>query len=241
LHDLGRLSVPNGIWDKKAPLNPIELSRMRSHVSTSEAVVARSSLLAGTATAVGAHHERLDGSGYPRQTAGKTSSRVALTLAAADVFHALTEDRPHRSKRSPDEAASLVRDEVRAGRLDGRAADAVCSAAGARPTRLKGELPLGLSEREVEVLALLARGLPNKEIGTALFISARTAGNHIAHIYGKTGINARAGAALFAVTRGLVQLMHLWTLRNGRVARCLELTDTAAEAAACTTSATVAR
>ena len=204
LHDLGRLSVPNGIWDKKGPLNPIELTRMRTHVSVSEAVVSRSSLLAGHAGAVGAHHERLDGSGYPRQTSGRSSSRVALTLAAADVMHALLEDRPHRPKRSIDDAAAVVREDVRAGRLDARAADTVCAAAGARTSRLKGELPLGLSEREGEVLALLARGLSNKEIGSALFISARTAGNHIAHIYEKTGINTRAGAALFAVTRGLV-------------------------------------
>jgi HD-GYP domain-containing protein (c-di-GMP phosphodiesterase class II) len=204
LHDLGRLSVPNGVWDKKGPLTPVEMSRMRTHVSVSEAVVARSSLLAAHAPAIGAHHERLDGSGYPRQSSGKSSSRVALTLAAADVFHALTEERPHRPLRSLDEAASIVREEVRAGRLDGRAADAVATAAGARPAKLKGELPLGLSEREAEVLALLARGLSNKEIGTVLFISARTAGNHIAHIYDKTGINTRAGAALFAVTRGLV-------------------------------------
>jgi len=204
LHDLGRLSVPNGIWDKKGPLNAIELIRMRSHVSVSEAVVARSSLLAMHAPAVGAHHERLDGSGYPRQTSARSSNRVALTLAAADVFHALTEDRPHRPKRSLEEAAAVMSDEVRVGRLDARAADAVCAAAGVRAARLKGELPLGLSEREVEVLALLARGLSNKEIGASLFISARTAGNHIAHIYEKTGINTRAAAALFAVTRGLV-------------------------------------
>lgn len=204
LHDLGRLSVPNGIWDKKGPLNPVERTRMRSHVSMSEAVVARSTLLAAHASAVGAHHERLDGSGYPRQTAGKSSSRVALTLAAADMFHALNEDRPHRRKRSLEEAASLMREEVRAGRLDGRAADAVCAAGGAHVPRLRGELPLGLSEREAEVLALLARGLSNKEIGTSLFISARTAGNHIAHIYEKTGVQTRAAAALFAVTRGLV-------------------------------------
>lgn len=204
LHDLGRLSVPNGIWDKRGPLNAIELTRMRSHVAVSEAVVARSSLLANHAEAVGTHHERLDGSGYPRQTSGKSSSRVALTLAAADVFHALAEDRPHRPKRSLEQAAAVLKEEVRAGRLDGRAADAVCAAAGARSGRLRGELPLGLSDREAEVLALVARGLSNKEIGTTLFISARTAGNHIAHIYEKTGVNTRAAAALFAVTHGLV-------------------------------------
>jgi HD-GYP domain-containing protein (c-di-GMP phosphodiesterase class II) len=204
LHDLGRLSVPNGIWDKKGPLTPIETARMRTHVAVSEDVVARSSLIASHASAVGAHHERLDGSGYPRQSSGKALSRVALTLVAADVFHALTEDRPQRAKRTRDEAATVLAEEVRAGRIDARAADSVCAAAGARSTRLKGELPLGLSEREAEVLALLARGLSNKEIGSTLFISARTAGNHIAHIYEKTGVNTRAGAALLAVTRGLV-------------------------------------
>ena len=62
---------------------------------------------------------------------------------------------------------------------------------------------MGLSEREVDVLRLMARGLSNKQIGAALFISDRTAGNHIAHIYEKTGIKSRASAALFAVTRRL--------------------------------------
>jgi HD-GYP domain-containing protein (c-di-GMP phosphodiesterase class II)/DNA-binding CsgD family transcriptional regulator len=203
LHDLGRLSVPNGIWDKKGILNALEWQRVRSHASVSEVVVSRSAVLAMYAPAIGTHHERLDGSGYPRQTKGQSSSRVALTLAAADVFHALTEDRPHRRGRPADAAAAMLRDEVRAGRLDGGAAESVCAAAGAPKPGLRGELPMGLSEREVDVLKLLARGLSNKEIGQALFISDRTAGNHIAHIFQKTGIKTRAAAALFAVTRGL--------------------------------------
>ncbi len=203
LHDLGRLAVPNGIWDKKGALNAVEWQRVRSHAAASEAVVARSTLTREFAAAVGAHHERLDGSGYPRQTTGALHGRLALTLAAADVFHALTEDRPHRKGRTRDDAAAVLRDEVRAGTLDGQTADAVCSAAGAQMSGLRGEPPMGLSDREVEVLRLLARGLSNKEIGQALFISDRTAGNHIAHIYEKTGVKSRAAAALFAVTRGL--------------------------------------
>ncbi len=203
LHDLGRLSVPNGIWDKKSSLNSVEWQRVRSHAAASEAVVARSALLARFAPAIGAHHERLDGSGYPRQTTGGSHSRLALTLAAADTFHAVMEERPHRKGRTADEAATLMRDEVRAGRLDGAAADAVCAAAGVHKPGLRGELPMGLSEREVDVLRLMARGFSNKEIGSALFISDRTAGNHIAHIFEKTGIKSRAAAALFAVTRGL--------------------------------------
>ena len=98
-----------------------------------------------------------------------------------------------------------MREEVRAGRLDGGAANSVCTAAGVHTPGLRGELPMGLSEREVDVLRLMARGLSNKEIGKTLFISDRTAGNHIAHIYEKTAIKSRAAAALFAVTRGLAQ------------------------------------
>jgi HD-GYP domain-containing protein (c-di-GMP phosphodiesterase class II) len=208
LHDLGRLSVPNGIWDKKSALNPIEWQRVRSHASVSEAVVTRSTLLARFATAVGAHHERLDGSGYPRQTAGAGGSRLALMLAAADTFHVLTEDRPHRKGRSREDAAATLRDEVRAGKLDGGAADAVCAAAGVHRPGLRGEPPMGLSWREVEVLRLMARGLSNKEIGKALFISDRTAGNHIAHIYEKTGITSRASAALLLSLVDLPRLPH---------------------------------
>jgi DNA-binding NarL/FixJ family response regulator len=65
--------------------------------------------------------------------------------------------------------------------------------------------PDQLSEREVEVLCLLARGLSNKEIGARLFISAKTVQHHVAHIYEKTGVSTRPGAALYAVEEGLLR------------------------------------
>jgi DNA-binding NarL/FixJ family response regulator len=65
--------------------------------------------------------------------------------------------------------------------------------------------PDGLTDREVEILRLVARGLSNKEIGRALHVSPVTVKNHVAHIYGKTGIATRSGAALYAVTHGLVE------------------------------------
>ena len=65
--------------------------------------------------------------------------------------------------------------------------------------------PAGLSAREVEILVLVARGLSNKEIARALHISPVTAKNHVAHVYEKTGVSTRAAAALYAVTRGLVE------------------------------------
>ena len=62
----------------------------------------------------------------------------------------------------------------------------------------------GLTEREFEVLRLLADGCSNEEIGAALFISPKTAGNHIANIYTKIGVSNRAGASLYAMQHGLL-------------------------------------
>jgi DNA-binding NarL/FixJ family response regulator len=149
------------------------------------------------------HRERLDGSGYPRGLSGAAISQSARLLGAADAYQAMREPRPHRAPRSADEAASELRAEVRAGRLDGDAAEAVLGAAGHRvPRRREG--PAGLTQREVEVLRLLARGLSNKEIAERLVISPKTVGNHAEHIYGKIGCTNRAAAGLFAMQHGLL-------------------------------------
>jgi len=149
------------------------------------------------------HHERLDGSGYPRGLSGDAISPAGRVLAAADVYQALTESRPHRPARAPEAAASELRAEVAARRLDGGAADAVLRAAGHRVRRRK-EWPSGLTSREVEVLRLAARGLSNKEIGRSLLISSKTTGTHVEHIYTKIGASNRAQASLFAMKHGLM-------------------------------------
>jgi DNA-binding NarL/FixJ family response regulator len=126
-------------------------------------------------------------------------------LAAADAFHAMTEDRPHRSALSAEEAADELKREVRAARLDRDAADAVLEAAGGRRARKRDNLrPGGLSEREVEVARLVAAGYSNPEIAARLVISRRTAEHHVQHIYAKVGVSSRAGLALFAHEHDLV-------------------------------------
>ena len=149
------------------------------------------------------HRERLDGSGYPRGLSGGAISRQARVLGAAGTYQSLREPRAHRPARSAGRAAALMRDEVRAGRLDGPAVDAVFEAAGHRLPRRRETLS-GLTAREVEVLILLARGLPNKQIAERLVITPKTAGNHVEHIYAKIGASSRAAAALFAVQHGLL-------------------------------------
>jgi putative nucleotidyltransferase with HDIG domain len=204
LHDLGRSSVPNGIWDKPGPLTRIELERARDHAQQSERILARADLRPELVDVVGAHHERLDGSGYPRRMAAASLGRMARLLAAADVYQALSEERAHRSAYSAQQAARLLEQEAEAGRLDRDAVSDVLGAAGMPTQRFRAVAPAGLSERELEVLVLLARGLTNKEIGKRLFISSRTVGHHVAHIYEKTSVKTRAAAALFAVEHDLV-------------------------------------
>jgi DNA-binding CsgD family transcriptional regulator len=149
------------------------------------------------------HRERLDGSGYPRGLSGAGISREARILAAADAYQAMREPRPHRRERSAEEAAGELRADVKAGRHDGDAVEAVLGAAGHRVPRRRGG-PAGLTPREVEVLRLLARGLSNKEIAERLVISPKTVANHAEHIYAKIDASTRAGAGLFAMQHGLL-------------------------------------
>ena len=95
--------------------------------------------------------------------------------------------------------------EAREGRLCPEAVDAVLAAAGHRVARRPRELPAGLTDREHEVLLALAAGKTNKEIAEDLGISAKTAGNHIQHIFEKTGARTRSAATVWAFERQLVQ------------------------------------
>ena len=97
----------------------------------------------------------------------------------------------------------MLRGEVKAGRLEADAVEAVLGAAGHRTTHRRTG-PAGLTEREVEVLQLLARGLSNKEIAQRLVITPKTVGNHVEHIYSKIGASTRAAAGLFAMRYGLL-------------------------------------
>ena len=203
LHDLGRLGVSNAIWDKPGPLSDVERERAHQHPYLTDKMLARIPALARSREIAARHHERLDGSGYPRGLTAASLTPADRLLAAADVYHAMTEPRPHRPALAAEEAAAQLRSEVRTGRLDGDAVGVVLRASGHRaPARREG--PAGLTAREVEVLALLARGNATKEIARHLGITPKTASNHVEHVYTKLGVGSRAAATLFATQHGLV-------------------------------------
>src|SRR5262249_36689551 len=148
-----------------------------------------------------AHHEKADGSGYHKRLRNDAAGASPCLLAAADVYVGLTTERADRAAFSPDDAAAELRRLVSAGVLDHRATQAVLAAAGhdgspgGKPPR--AQHAGGLSDREVQVLHLAAKGLTTKQIADRLFISPKTADHHIQHVYTKIGVSTRAAAALW--------------------------------------------
>jgi HD-GYP domain-containing protein (c-di-GMP phosphodiesterase class II) len=203
VHGFGRLGVSNAIWDKRGPLGAGEWERVRLQPHLTERMLRQSADLVPIAAVAVQHRERLDGSGYPHGLEGGSISQLGRILAAVDAYQAMREPRPHRGPRSADQAAGELRADVRAGRLDAHAVDAVLAAAGHAPRRRPQRLA-GLTAREAEVLVHLARGLSNKQIAELLVISPKTVSNHIEHIYSKIGVSNRAGASLFATRTGLL-------------------------------------
>jgi HD-GYP domain-containing protein (c-di-GMP phosphodiesterase class II) len=201
VHDLGRVAVPVRIWQKAAPLTPDDWERVRLHAYHSERVLVRSAFLAALAPVASFHHERLDGSGYHRSAAAADITPPARLLAAADAYHAMTEPRPHRAALAAEDAAGILGREAGAGRLDPDAVTAVLEVAGQRVPPI--ERPARLTEREAEVLGLLARGLQTKQVARRLGISVKTADHHVQNAYAKIGVSTRAAAALFAMQHGL--------------------------------------
>ncbi len=204
LHDLGRVSVSSGVWEKTGRLTRSEWEQVRMHPYHTERILAYSSVLAPLGRIAGLHHERLDGSGYHHGLSAPAIPVSARVLAAADTFQTATQDRPHRLARTAEQAADHLTAEATAGRLDADCVAAVLEAAGQRRPPIHRDWPAGLSDREVEVLRLMGRGLANDQIAKRLVISRRTAEHHVQHIYAKIGHSTRTAAALFAMEHDLL-------------------------------------
>ena len=205
-HDLGELAIPVSTWMRAAPLTERETDATHLHPYYGERAL--TSLGGDEGKAVAAlvlrHHERLDGSGYHRYAKGNDLAPAARILAAAEAFQTAREARPHRAAMSDVAAAAKLRGAVKDGKLCDEAVEAVLTAAGQRSRRASSERHAGLTPREIEVLRLIAAGNTAKEAARQLDIAPKTADNHIQSLYSKIGVKTRAGAALFALERGLV-------------------------------------
>jgi HD-GYP domain-containing protein (c-di-GMP phosphodiesterase class II) len=203
VHDLGLHGVPASILDKPTPLRAAEQERLRMHPYYTERMLARSEPLSRLGEIASLVRERCDGSGYPRGLTAATIPATARVLAAACAYCAMVEPRAHRPPMTAKHAAGGLRDDVRAGRLDATAVDAVLAAAGQRQGKRRVG-PSGLTPRELEVLLLIARGASTRQVARELAITPKTAETHIERIYTKTGATTRSTATLFALQNGLL-------------------------------------
>jgi HD-GYP domain-containing protein (c-di-GMP phosphodiesterase class II) len=203
VHDIGRVAVPVSVWAKPGPLTRDEQEQVRLHAYHSERVLQACPALRPLARLAGSHGERSDGSGYHRGSRAGELPAAAWLLAAADCYQAMREPRAHRPALSPQAAAEELGQDARAGKLPSEAVQAVLAAAGQPAPPVSW--PAGLSERECEVLALIARGMATKQVARQLGISPKTCDHHIQRMYRKTGLSTRAGATLYALEHGLIR------------------------------------
>jgi HD-GYP domain-containing protein (c-di-GMP phosphodiesterase class II) len=112
LHDIGKLGVSNTILDKPGKLDPDEWDAMKLHAAYSETILSRIAAFGDLARIAGAHHERLDGKGYPRGLKGDQIALETRIITTADIFDALTADRPCRPAMPVTKALSVMAEMV---------------------------------------------------------------------------------------------------------------------------------
>jgi HD-GYP domain-containing protein (c-di-GMP phosphodiesterase class II) len=112
LHDIGKLGVSNLILDKPGTLTDVEWAAMKRHPMWTEQILRRVSGFDELASVAAAHHEKLDGSGYHRGLRGDVLGQSARILALADIFEAMTAERPYRAAMPAEQALALMLDDV---------------------------------------------------------------------------------------------------------------------------------
>lgn len=118
VHDIGKVAVPDSILCKPGPLDSIEMEIMRQHPLVGENICAPLKSFRDALPAIRHHHERMDGSGYPDGLKGEDIPLTARILQVADIYDALTSDRPYRKALPEGWALAIMRQEARRGWLD---------------------------------------------------------------------------------------------------------------------------
>jgi putative nucleotidyltransferase with HDIG domain len=126
LHDIGKLSISNTILDKRAVLSAAEWEAVRQHPRTTRLILERVRSFREMAVIAGEHHEKLDGSGYPDKLTARDLSLESRIIAVADVFGALSEDRPYRAGINLQDTFSIMA-KFAPHQLDGDCFDALVS------------------------------------------------------------------------------------------------------------------
>ena len=204
VHDIGNVAIPLRILEKGDSRSVSEWEYYRLHSYYTQRVLERVEPLQELAPAAAAAHEWINGQGYHRQLIGEQIPLNGRILAVADTYAQLTQQQGDQVE--PAETLRKMRPLV-GTQFDGSCYNAL--AASLTSSHLvKRTAPerrqLGdLTEREAEVLRLLAQGQSNPQIAKTLVISRKTVEHHLEHIYNKIGVTCRTSAVVYAVQHGI--------------------------------------
>lgn len=204
VHDIGKVAIPVAILAKGRQRSESEWETYRLHPYYTQRILERVEALQDLAQAAASHHEWINGQGYHRQLRGEQIPLHGRILALANTYVRLAQEQGDQ-QRSPQAVRALAPLVDR--QFDHACYDALVAVLGgtdrkasSRSSRKAGDL----TEREVEVLCLLARGCNTPQIARALDISRKTVEHHLTHIYSKIGVTCRTAAVVYAVQQGLV-------------------------------------
>ncbi|HWH92256.1 MAG TPA: HD domain-containing phosphohydrolase [Baekduia sp.] len=221
MHDVGNVAIADRILLKPGALTPSERAEMERHAEMGYRTLAgsRTPLLRLASSIAWTHHERFDGSGYPRGLVGEEIPLEGRIAAVADVFVALGRDRAHRPPHSSEVALEMM-ERGRGTAFDSAVLDALFAVHEELATAQTGpevgvrasarDAPNGrgggaLSPRELQVLQLAADGHSVTEIAEVLTVSSGTIKSHFQHIYAKLAARDRVAAVATGLRRGLIE------------------------------------
>jgi HD-GYP domain-containing protein (c-di-GMP phosphodiesterase class II)/DNA-binding CsgD family transcriptional regulator len=212
VHDIGNVAIPLRILEKGDNRSASEWEYYRLHSYYTQRVLERVEPLQELAPAAAAAHEWINGQGYHRQLIGEQIPLSGRILAVADTYAQLTQQQSDQVE--PADTLHKMRPLV-GTQFDGSCYEALAASLTSahhvkrivpRPRQL-GDPSLrsgqALTEREAEVLRLLAQGQSNPQIAKALVISRKTVEHHLEHIYNKIGVSCRTSAVVYAVQQGI--------------------------------------
>ncbi|MFQ5814049.1 MAG: HD domain-containing phosphohydrolase [Anaerolineae bacterium] len=205
VHDLGKVTVPCSVMEKKEGFSSDEWEHIRLHAYYTERILSRVELLQDLGSEAAAHHEWYDGSGYPKQLKGEQITLGQRILALADAFATLSN---RQGESVPTESVLRQMKGTVGTQFDPVCYEGLVAYLQGKPRVSRAlsqdQRPGNLSEREVEVLREVAKGMRNRQIAESLVISEKTVERHLENIYAKLDVTSRTSAVVFAVQNGLV-------------------------------------
>ena len=209
MHNLGLVTVPSFVLEKPPEkLTNAEMEQIRLHPYHGQRILSNVPELETVSELVGAHHEQMDGMGYHRGLRGSQIPLGARIIAVADRYDELCHEMPGHTEMDSGAALDLMAQEVDAAlcrdSFDGLVHVLEGQDHPQRQRTARRQWPMGLTDREVEVLRLIAKGMSRAQVADALTVSESTVRTHLEHIYNKAGVTSRAAATMFAMEHALV-------------------------------------